>query len=337
VSDPIPGKTIVLVGLPRSGTTWLAKIFDSHPDTFYSHEPDSALPFPGLPLLVPADSANRYRAGIESHLRAMSRVRVLRVAGKLPLFPKSYATQLPLWLRTQSLVVLKAASRAFGEISVPASLAGTPDRAPYWVWKSIESAGRLGVLARILPGARIVYIVRHPCGVAASLLRGEQTTKFSDGPASEDFGFFKLLAETEQARSRGLTLERFQAMSPVERVAWRWAILNDKALDDLEGVPNCKLVRYEELCERPVEVSRDLFDFSGLSWNAQTERFIERSTSGEDASSYAVFKNPLLSAYKWREQLAPEIIESILRITAQTRSGKLYAGADSLESAPRPA
>ncbi len=102
-----------------------------------------------------------------------------------------------------------------------------------------------------------------PCGVAASLLQGELATMFSDGPASEDYGFFRLLAETEQARARGLSVDRFRGMSRTERVAWRWALLNEKALSDLEGLPNCRVVRYEDLCERPHQVSRELFEFSG--------------------------------------------------------------------------
>src|SRR6185312_4530492 len=32
---------ILIFGLPRSGTTWIGKLFDSHPDTLYRHEPDS--------------------------------------------------------------------------------------------------------------------------------------------------------------------------------------------------------------------------------------------------------------------------------------------------------
>jgi sulfotransferase family protein len=37
---------ILILGAPRSGTTWLAKIVDSHPDVLYRHEPDATLPGP---------------------------------------------------------------------------------------------------------------------------------------------------------------------------------------------------------------------------------------------------------------------------------------------------
>ncbi len=37
---------ILILGAPRSGTTWLAKIIDSHPDVLYRHEPDETLPGP---------------------------------------------------------------------------------------------------------------------------------------------------------------------------------------------------------------------------------------------------------------------------------------------------
>ena len=31
---------IFVFGMPRSGTSWLGKIFDSHPDVVFRHEPD---------------------------------------------------------------------------------------------------------------------------------------------------------------------------------------------------------------------------------------------------------------------------------------------------------
>ena len=38
----VSGCPILILGAPRSGTTWLAKIIDSHPDVLYRHEPDAA-------------------------------------------------------------------------------------------------------------------------------------------------------------------------------------------------------------------------------------------------------------------------------------------------------
>ena len=34
------GPPILLFGAPRSGTSWLGRILDSHPDTLMRHEPD---------------------------------------------------------------------------------------------------------------------------------------------------------------------------------------------------------------------------------------------------------------------------------------------------------
>ena len=36
-------RVVFVLGGARSGTTWLAKILDSHPDVLYRHEPDIAL------------------------------------------------------------------------------------------------------------------------------------------------------------------------------------------------------------------------------------------------------------------------------------------------------
>lgn len=45
-------KILLIFGIPRSGTTWLGKLFDSHPDIVYLHEPDSQFRTNNVPLLV---------------------------------------------------------------------------------------------------------------------------------------------------------------------------------------------------------------------------------------------------------------------------------------------
>ena len=315
---------IIVMGLPRSGTTWLGKIFDSHPATYYAHEPDSARPMRDIPLLIDLQELDGLKERLVSVVEALRDLRTIRVVGKLPLFPKSFTSALPFWWRSQAMFFYKSLSRAFGDLTLPRHVCGDADRASAWVWKSIESTGRLGAIARAFPRSKVVFIVRHPCAVAASLFKGQQSMKFSAGPASEDYGFFALLSETAVARSRGLTLDRFHAMSPVERVAWRWALLNEKTLADVSGLPNCTVLRYEDLCERPAEVSRAMFDFAGLPWDQQTERFVLSSTTRDDHSYYGVFKDPRQSANKWKEELTRDVTAQILQVVADTSAGRLY-------------
>src|SRR5690349_19178518 len=54
IIDPLGAGITFILGAPRSGTTWLGKIFDSHPSVLYRHEPDIAAAAK-LPLLVAND------------------------------------------------------------------------------------------------------------------------------------------------------------------------------------------------------------------------------------------------------------------------------------------
>ena len=55
VADEAAVSPILILGSQRSGTTWLAKIVDSHPDVLYRHEPDETIlsPSPMTPAALP--------------------------------------------------------------------------------------------------------------------------------------------------------------------------------------------------------------------------------------------------------------------------------------------
>lgn len=324
---------ILLCGLPRSGTTWVGKVFDSHPDTLYLHEPDSAHRFRQTPVAPPVDALERHRAELEGYLAGLARVRSTKVNASLPVFPKRYYSPLALSARKAMVFAAKLGAKAFGEFPLAPSAGGGTN--PPIVWKSIESVGRLGLLAR-LPQMTCVHILRHPCGYVASVKRGDAGKRFEDrDPSSEDLEYFALLLHTEQAKHYGITLEALEAMPPVERMAWRWVLLNEKAMEDCAGLTNCHPVRYEDLCAHPLEGFRELFRYAGLAWNAQTERFIGASTSSEDDAYYAIYKNPIESAMKWRKQLSSEEIRQILAVVAQTKVGRFYpADYDPLTARP---
>lgn len=324
-SSTVTPNLILLFGMPRSGTTWIGKIFDSHPDTLYRHEPDSWGLLNEVPILARVEVADQYLSKVQTFIEGLRGMRHTKVSASLPLFPKSYYSPLQFSLRRFSVWSAKVAAKFIGELPVPQWLDEQDFANLCVVWKSIESTGRLGVIVKSAESCRAIHILRHPCGYAASVLRGESQGKFSGSePSSEDYELLRLLLETRQAQRYGLTFEALLRMAPIERLAWRWVLFNEKAMNDVEGMAHCMQVRYEDICDAPEAMARKLFEFAGLVWNSQTENFIRNSTASEKSAYYSVYKDPRRAANKWREQLPVADAERVLNITRQSRPGQCY-------------
>ena len=315
----------ILCGMPRSGTTWLGKIFDSHPDTLYLHEPDSVMHIKDLPLVATADQGQIYCLQIASFVEHLRTINSTKVNGSLPIFPKHYYNPLQFGWKKCNIYLAKIGARVMGEFPVIDLLGKKKYSNLRLVWKSIESVGRLGLFARTIPDVRIIMALRHPCGYVSSVLRGEQKRKFTgDAPTSEDYGLMKILLGTKSARERGLSLDEMKKLLAVERLAWQWLLFNENTIAELKEQRNCKIIRYEDLCEAPQKTVRQLFSFAGLDWQQQTARFLAASIATENESYYSVYKNPRQAAYRWREALPGQDIDRILNIVRGSLPGDFY-------------
>lgn len=333
-------RCILVFGMPRSGTTWIGKLFDSHPDTLYRHEPDSVRRL-SLPLYPETQVAPQYREELEQFVASLPRLRSPKVVGKQPLFPKSYQSAVALCAYRVSVTFAKATSRV--QRNVPCFYRPTAERSEQvrLVWKSIESPGRLGVCMESLPDARAIHLMRHPCGYVASVLRGEAGRRF-DGltPSAEDLWLLKMLLATSAGKTRGLSLDDVERLTPEERLAWRWVLTQEKILADVARCGRVLTLRYEDVCAEPLVMTRQMFEFTGLDWQSQTEDFIRASTQPTnqtmDTDYYSVFKRSQASAGRWREELAPQVIERILRIFRTSPLYRLYADDVQTPAAPLP-
>ncbi len=316
---------ILILGAPRSGTSWLAKIFDSHPDVLYRHEPDTVIRDNNLPWTCTPEQVPIYRDAARDYLRRLFDTATLKTAGSLPIFPKRHLGAVGAGLRTGIIYGLRAVEQAPGTrrllrgIAIPDlfDMAAHPELR--LVLKSVTSRGRARLFAEALPGMKIIFILRDPWGHVASMLRGAALGKFEDVGPAEELVSVKWLLRTEQAKHYGFTEERFRALPVVEQIAWDWAILNEKAIDDLAGIDGVKVMRYQALCEAPLQEARELFAFVGLDWDKQTEEFLRRSTtfSGRDRY-YQVLKNTDAAMNRWREELTPEDQHRIQAVVQQT-------------------
>lgn len=318
-------KIIMAFGMPRSGTTWCGKIFDSHPDTMYRHEPDTSSPTRDLPLMAPVGEIDHYEQKIKDYVAGACHVRTERVSASLPMFPKKYYSPLSFQLRKGLILATKVLSRQWHNLTVPDFVDIDGNHDIKIVWKSIESLGRLGLFARVLGNSRAIHIIRHPCGQISSVVNGEAGGKFTEkSPSSEDYGILKHLTETEAAGKYRITLDKLKAMEPIERLAWRWVIFNEQAMIDTAALENCMLLRYEDLCLNPEAKTRELFAFTGLNWNDQTAEFIGKSTKNNNDRYYSVFKDPVKAMNKWQDSLPGERIDRITKIVKDTQPGELY-------------
>jgi Sulfotransferase family len=319
---------LFIVGMTRGGNTWLGKIFDAHPDVFYRHEPDSIVKTRAVPAFCPDQDVDLYLPVAQEYFETVFKVRTSKAIGTFPIMPKSYYS----FSRHQWKRAMVTGAKGFEKVGVfprffrDLALPEMADGARLRVAKSIAALGRMNLFSRLYPDAKIILLLRHPAGQVASAIKAIVSDKI-DGqpPATEDWGIYQDLAATDQGRRKGITFANFKSFDPIERLAWRWAISNDKALEDLEGRPNVRVVLYEELCKDPVAVSRSLFEFSGLDWRREVEDFVTQSSTSNNANTYdRVIRDSLTTANSWRKRLEPAKIDLIANVLRQSRAGQYY-------------
>lgn len=323
---------ILVFGMPRSGTTWVGKLFDSHPDTLYRHEPDSVRRL-GMPLYPEPSQAPRHRTELERFVAALPATRSVKVLGKQPLFPKHYQSAAALYACRASVMGAKIASRIWRNAPCLYRATAAGGRRARLVWKSIESPGRLGVCMQVLPDACAIHLMRHPCGYIASVLRGEAAGRFGDPrPSAEELWVLRTLLATSVGKRSAIHLDDLERLTPEERLAWRWVLTQQKILEEIGHCERVLTVRYEDVCADPLAMTRRMFAFTDLDWQAQTEAFVRASTHATQTDYYSVFKRPQDAAQRWRSELSPQVIERVMRIVRGTPLHRFYA-----DPAPVPA
>lgn len=327
----------LLLGAPRSGTTWLGKILDSHPNVLYRHEPDTIRTTRDLPAVCPPDQIPDFQDTARAYLRGMMNVTALPVAGSRPVFAKSYRFGVVGKLRGSLVGAVHAAAQwkplrtRARSFKVPDMIGGRQVAKLNVVLKSVRSRGRVGLLAQALPRARIVFVLRDPFGYVAAMLRGTRHGRFSSRiPVQE-------LLDTMQARHLGLTETAYRQLPVLEQLAWNWAILNQKALDELAGLGRVKIVHYHDLCATPVRAARDVFAFLGLPWHAQTDSFIRACVEydGKDPA-YRLLRNARRSLNRWQGDLKQEERDRIEAVARQLPIWELCGAAASVQGAQPP-
>lgn len=133
----LPFRFVSIHGAPRSGTSWLGQIFNSHPEVAYRFQPLFSYRFKGA--IKPESS----KEDIEHFLQSL------------------YAEE-------SDEFILQTRQKDRGVH--PVGLVKLP-RASWLVMKEVRYHYVIETLLRQLPGMKVIGIVRHPCGVINSWLK----------------------------------------------------------------------------------------------------------------------------------------------------------------------
>jgi hypothetical protein len=297
-----------LFGSGRSGTTWLGSIINSHPDVAYRFEPLHKLM--GVPRI---DAARRLLKSDELDDARLAEVYAALIIAH-PLVEKP-----PYFAKHHLRVPLHNWASPLGRSSVLGTWLFerlyTPTRQPTLVFKQVTMEPVLeAMLTRT--NARAVYLVRHPCGVVASALAGQRSGMMPVGRLTVLDSLLRKHDAALAARTPPV-----DSLSDLQKNALLWRIEVEQGVRACEASPNGQLVIYEALCRDPIGISRQVFDHLGLSFPDATLKFVESSVAGAGGASrsepfirsyFSVFRDPQESMNKWKTQLAPHEIRSIL-------------------------
>jgi len=141
---------------------------------------------------------------------------------------------------------------------------------------------------------KIIYIVRHPCGSINSWLKSRKEFPQTANPDTE--------WQTGKCRKTGP--EEFWGFDD-------WKYLTEKYLELSKAFSDrVYIIRYEHLVDAAKQETERIFDFAGLSLDAQTTTFLEMSQKKHLDNEYSVFKDKKVKD-KWKQELPKNIIDKI--------------------------
>lgn len=307
-----------VLGCAGSGTTWLGKVFDSHPDVLYLHEPDSV--DSGLDKLPYWFTHEPGAADIEAagdYLDRLLAARTAHATGTRPAFAKTHRGPTAEALRAGLIAAAEQCEAVLGLRSLSLHIPDLSSGPKRIVAKSVSALGRIEAMLKARPGKlHPILLVRHPCNYIAARLR-----KLKRGVADADTNVPPIaLAETRTARRLGATGDALRATDPVERLAWTWTLANAEAAMAVEAASG-SIVSYEALLGGMPGAIKDLFTAAGLWWPHQTETTLRRAWESDER--YAAYRDrPKTPIQDWRGELDDDAVAKIRAITCRDALGE---------------
>jgi hypothetical protein len=261
-------RPLLVVGIPRSGTTWTMQVLETDPSVRTVLEPDNeGISAPAIwgkhsagrfPALRPGDSNDDYRELWAWALVGAPVGARLRLAAQV-----MRAVQPPTrtrYLQGRHVPLMALAGAIARHPGRHQDAAGTTQRV---LVKSVHAPLAVEWLAEQFD-IDVLVILRHPGNVLASWLNLSLNERFVN------------LLEIPGVRS---LLERWKVdppgPDPVEQMIFQIGVLTTGLEEAAGRHPEWRVRTHEDLCRNPDREFRALFDEFGLSWSPPSSAYLE--------------------------------------------------------------
>jgi hypothetical protein len=303
---------LLVAGMPRTGSTWVAKILSFAPGVVWISEPDNDWPDPfGLkakitlgrfPILAADEQAPpEYELLWERAFGGFRQSGLLfALADRLETWDK---TKRDLWRATCDHANPRVAPwlRLFASLAKPPS---KREEGQIVMVKSVHAPLALEwVTSRFQP--RVLLVMRHPLNVIASWM---------------EFGWGGHYLDTHpKIRDRFAApwgLPQLPAdRSPLAAVTWEVALFTTVLHAAAETHKDWSVVSHETLCTDPVTGFRELFSRFDLVWGEKAERVL--TESDRPGTGYVVRRVAAEQPDRWKQRLTRQQIQEIWSLLSQ--------------------
>jgi hypothetical protein len=298
MTDASRAKPVLVLGLPRSGTTWTAQMLACAPGTVAVMEPDNEkawasavagkAPVGRFPVLAPGDDAPAYR---DLWTWALSGGSVVGLGHRGGLARRLFE---PVGPDDRETLVS-------GHPSVRLRLAGHLGRPPHRpvvhdgsrvVAKSVHGGLAAEWLADTFD-VDVVVVLRHPANVLASWLD-------LDLPDRD-----RHLDENPVVRERYLDQWKVPppGPDPLDRAVWQLGLLTTVLEEAADRHPSWRIRVHEELCADPEGEFRRLFTDLDLAWSPSVVDELARGN--RPGEGFSLQRRTAELAEAWRTRLGP--------------------------------
>ena len=308
-------RCVLLAGSARGGTSWALKVLDSHPSVCGCHEPFYQLnKNDSLRSLFDRLKAGQ---GTDEDTRRLisSAINGCVETHKPPFFRKEFLKS-PAWLRTGAWMSAKALKPLKPVFQYMAT--GNLNRSHCLVIKNRP----FPMLDRILESihADAILLLRHPCGVVSSWLRGMRMGVMQANSADPVAVWARYSACLEPL---GFTAQRLSSMSDAGVLAVNWLVDTLLFRQYENSRMRTRTIVYEDLVRNPVGEWRQIFEWMEMTFDPAVESFLTRSSKpafdvrsllGKRYSYFSVQRSEKSPVEAWRTDMTQKEIDEVMDI-----------------------